>query len=246
MAVALSACGTASVSRSGSTARAPARASGCTVEFLQHPPQRKYENLGTMYSYWSRVIDVKNALRPKACELGADAVIVTQDSVVVGGRTGREGKLVAGTAIRYVDATGLAPSPRVMSAQEAVDIATHYARTHGLVIDYTRDALLDAHGRWHVALGGAGGRDSAFVLLDGYSGQVITGRVNRASGEYRPQRVPPGAPSEGSASEAPLPPTSEPPPPSSSGNSPFELPGPPSLPEAAPEPPAAPGPTPTD
>jgi hypothetical protein len=82
---------------------APARKSGCAVEFLQQPPQRKYEELGGMYSYYSWVIDVQTALRPKACELGADAVIVTQDVVVVGGRRGGEGKLVAGTAIRYVD-----------------------------------------------------------------------------------------------------------------------------------------------
>ncbi len=83
---------------------APARASSCAVEFLQQPPQRGYEKLGDMYSYWSRAVDVQDALRAKACALGADAVIVTQDVLVVGGRAGREGKLVAGTAIRYMDA----------------------------------------------------------------------------------------------------------------------------------------------
>ncbi len=83
--------------------KAPARASSCAVEFLHQPPQRGYEKLGEMYSYCSRVIDVQDALRAKACELGAGAVIVTQDALVVGGRA-REGKLVAGTAIRYMDA----------------------------------------------------------------------------------------------------------------------------------------------
>lgn len=103
-AAALSACGTAWVSRPVSGLKAPARESGCTVEFLQQQPQRSYEKLGNLYSYYSTVIDVRDALRAKACELGADAVIVTQDVVVVGGRRGGEGKLVAGTAIRYVDA----------------------------------------------------------------------------------------------------------------------------------------------
>ncbi len=65
-----------------------------------------------MYSYWSRVIDVQDALRAKACELGADAVIVTQDIVITSGREGREAKLVAGNAIRYVDATAPANSHR--------------------------------------------------------------------------------------------------------------------------------------
>ncbi len=45
-AIALSACGTAWVSRSGATVKAPARESGCAVEFVQQPPQRRYEDLG--------------------------------------------------------------------------------------------------------------------------------------------------------------------------------------------------------
>ncbi len=76
------------------------------MEFLQQPPQRRYADLGTLYSYYSHVVDVQDALRATACELGADAVIVTQDTVVVSGRSAREGKLVAGDAIRYLDATG--------------------------------------------------------------------------------------------------------------------------------------------
>ena len=109
-ATALSACGTAWASRSGSTATAAARPRGCAVEFLREPPQRKYEKIAELYSYYSHFVDVEDALRPKACELGADAVLVTLDHAVVSGRSAREGWLVAGDAIRYADANGPAPS----------------------------------------------------------------------------------------------------------------------------------------
>jgi hypothetical protein len=53
--------------------------------------------------------------------------------------------------------------PRPMPAQEAVNIATQYARSRGVVIEHTRDVRLDRYARWHVNLGGAGGRDHAMV-----------------------------------------------------------------------------------
>lgn len=140
------------------------------------------------------------------------------------------------------------PPPAPLPAQEAVNIATHYARSRGVVIDYTRGVHLDGHARWHVDLGGAGGRDSAIVLLDAYSGRVLSARVSRARSEYLPQPAPSGAPSVGPPTEAPPPSSTEPPPPPD-GNGPQEIPGPPPPPEgaeAAPEPPATSGPTPTD
>src|SRR3990172_6770671 len=85
------------------------------------------------------------------------------------------------------------PPPRIMPAQEAVNIATQYARSRGVVIDYTRDVRLDRYARWHVVLGGAGGRDRAMALLDGYSGQVLSARL-LPRGEFLPPPPPPPAP----------------------------------------------------
>jgi len=88
------------------------------------------------------------------------------------------------------------PPPRVLPAPEAVAIATHYARAHGLLIDYTQSAHLDRYTRWHVNIGGAGGRDRAAVTLDGFSGRVLAARLWGPQGEVAPT-VPPspgGAP----------------------------------------------------
>ena len=50
------------------------------------------------------------------------------------------------------------PPPPPMPSVQAVSIAAGYARSRGLVIDYTLAARLDHHARWHVELGGAAGR----------------------------------------------------------------------------------------
>ena len=73
------------------------------------------------------------------------------------------------------------PPPRIMPAQEAVNIATQYARSRGVIIDHTRDVRLDRYARWHVVLGGAGGRDRGIVLFDGYSGRVLSARLRPVS-----------------------------------------------------------------
>ena len=112
------------------------------------------------------------------------------------------------------------PPPRLLSAQEAVDGATYFARSHGLVIDYTSAARLDRNARWHVDLGGAGGRDRALVVVDGYSGRVLSARLRNAHGEFVPQPAPPesGQPpatEPGPTESIPPPPESAPPPPPS-------------------------------
>ena len=101
--------GSASVKPSPSGAKAESRPPGCTVEFLRETPERKHDELGEIYSYYSRVVAPQDVLREKACELGADAVIVTRDFLI--SNRGPDRKLVAGIAIKYRDSTG-APEPR--------------------------------------------------------------------------------------------------------------------------------------
>jgi hypothetical protein len=104
------ACGSVSVKPSPSGAKAESRPPGCTVEFLRETPERKHDELGEIYSYYSRVVAPQDVLREKACELGADAVVVTRDFLISTER-GPDRKLVAGTAIKYRDSTA-APEPR--------------------------------------------------------------------------------------------------------------------------------------
>jgi hypothetical protein len=127
------------------------------------------------------------------------------------------------------------PPPRILSPQEAVNIATQYARSRGVVIDQTRDVYLDRYGRWHVDLGGAGGRAHAAVMLDGYSGRVLSARLRGAGGEFLPQPPPVGTQPEPPAPGGP-PEKGAPPTPPPAGNPP-ELPGPP--PGQPPPPPAS-------
>jgi hypothetical protein len=104
------ACGSVSVKPSPSGAKAESRPPDCTVEFLRDAPERRHDELGEIYSYYSRVVAPEDVLREKACELGADAVIVTRDFLISTVR-GPDRKLVAGTAIKYRDSMG-APEPR--------------------------------------------------------------------------------------------------------------------------------------
>lgn len=96
-----------SVAPSRSGARFAARGRDCALEFLRHPPERPYDELADLYSYFATVVEPQDVLREKACQLGADAVIVTRD-FVISGVHGPDRKLVAGTAIRYRD---LPPGP---------------------------------------------------------------------------------------------------------------------------------------
>jgi hypothetical protein len=103
------ACGSVSVKPPRSAAEAESRPRDCAVEFLRAAPERSYDELGDIYSYYSRVVEPQEVLREKACELGADAVVVTRDFLVSTSR-GPDRKLVAGTALKYRDATEV-PEP---------------------------------------------------------------------------------------------------------------------------------------
>jgi hypothetical protein len=102
------------------------------------------------------------------------------------------------------------PPPRILAAPDAVAIAAQFARSRGLVVDYTVGARLDRVGRWHVDLGGAGGRDRARVVLDGYSGRVLRARLHGPRGEVvqepQPGAAPPPPPPGGAEANAPPPP----------------------------------------
>lgn len=130
------------------------------------------------------------------------------------------------------------PPPRLLTAQEAVNAATYFARSRGLIIDATHDVRLDRHARWHVDLGGAGGRDRAIVLVDGYSGHVISARLHGPRGAWStgpapgevspappPESSPPGAAPPGQA--APMAPPGTTPPPGDVPPPPAEIPPPP-------------------
>jgi hypothetical protein len=104
------------------------------------------------------------------------------------------------------------PPPRLLSARDAVDASAHFARSRGLVVDQTIAARLDRRARWHVDLAGAGGRDRAVVVLDGYTGRVLNARLRGPRGDVAtpgapppPEPPPPGAPPEGGAPPPPPP-----------------------------------------
>ena len=66
-----------------------------------------------------------------------------------------------------------APARRMLTEAEAVNVATGYARSHGIAANRLKHAHLDGAGRWHVDLRGDHGRDRAKVLVDAWTGQVI-------------------------------------------------------------------------
>ncbi len=97
--LALGACGCVKVVPSDADVKAAPRASGCEIEFLRKAPDRPYDELAELSTHVTNPPreGPEYALRAKACELGADAVIVTQSFV-----TNPYGHvLVAGTAIKY-------------------------------------------------------------------------------------------------------------------------------------------------
>jgi hypothetical protein len=104
------ACGSVSVTPPPTGAKAEARPRDCSVEFLRAAPARTYDELGEIYSYYSTVVEPQEVLREKACELGADAVVVTRDFLVSTNARSPDRKLVAGTALKYRDVTGV-PEP---------------------------------------------------------------------------------------------------------------------------------------
>jgi hypothetical protein len=109
-----------------------------------------------------------------------------------------------------------------MPAAQAVSLAAQLARSRGLAVDYTLFARLDRHARWHVELGGAGGRDDARVVLDAYTGRILHAALRGPRGAVA-AGVPPPPPEAGEVAPPPgAPPAAPPAPPPESPPPPLE------------------------
>lgn len=71
----------------------------CFLDFLEDPPKRPYVELGELSTKETTPPPggPLEALRPAACKLGADAVIVTRDFVI----NKYDHRIVSGTAVKY-------------------------------------------------------------------------------------------------------------------------------------------------
>lgn len=83
----------------------------CGLEYLKDPPQRPYDQLAELETHVTSPAPgpygALEALRPTACELGADALIVQRNFV-----TNEFGHaIVAGIAIKYRAAQAAPPPP---------------------------------------------------------------------------------------------------------------------------------------
>jgi hypothetical protein len=109
-ALSLLACSSVKVMHAGEGARYEPRPKGCDLKILEKAPKQTYEELGDLED----LVKVPppggaaEVLRDKACELGADALIVTRHIV-----TNAMGHVfVAGTAIKYVERPRQGPEER--------------------------------------------------------------------------------------------------------------------------------------
>ena len=95
----LAGCGAVKV-RSADSAKAlhlEPKPADCDLDFLNRAPKRAYQEIAELDAHVTQQGGSPEVLREKACELGADAIIVIRDFV-----TNHLGhKLVAGMAIKY-------------------------------------------------------------------------------------------------------------------------------------------------
>ncbi|HTN53083.1 MAG TPA: hypothetical protein VML50_11815 [Anaeromyxobacter sp.] len=106
--LALAACSGVKVTPTGAVA-GPPRPADCPVPFLREKPLTPYVPLAQLEDHVTAVPKggALEVLRPKACELGADAVIIEREQVLNEfGHT-----LVVGTAIKYQLAVTAEPPP---------------------------------------------------------------------------------------------------------------------------------------
>lgn len=68
-------------------------------------------------------------------------------------------------------------APSLISEQQAVRVATDFARSRGLQVWQVREVHLDRRGRYRVILSGDWGHDHGRVLVDGYTGQVLRAKL---------------------------------------------------------------------
>jgi hypothetical protein len=96
----------------------PAAQRDCQLEFLRKAPERPYEELGSILEHVMNVpaAGAIEAVRPKACAMGADAFIVEREQVLnYFGHTLVEGKAIRWTVAPAATPTA-APEPPVQPA----------------------------------------------------------------------------------------------------------------------------------
>jgi len=105
----LGAAGCSAVKVYGGDGSGTPRPSDCAIEFLFQPPSRPYHALADLQSHVTSVPPggAWLALRPKACELGADAVIVTRTQTL----NLLDHMMVEGTAIAWTLTPAAPPAP---------------------------------------------------------------------------------------------------------------------------------------
>jgi hypothetical protein len=115
--VACSAIPVVTVVPSGSGVSAPAKDAGCSLPVLRAmPADRPFDELASLHYTTEGLFTsgdpaaAQDAIRAKACALGADAVIVTREFVP--GAPGTDGRAptMAGLAIRFRSAAAPAPA----------------------------------------------------------------------------------------------------------------------------------------
>jgi hypothetical protein len=108
------------LTEAGSGVTAAPRPTGCRVEFHRtKAPERAYDELATMHftaTYAASAVEAQEMMRAKACELGADAVIVTRDYI---------GGVMTGTAVSYPE---LREGHRVEYAVRAARIRAEFEK----------------------------------------------------------------------------------------------------------------------
>jgi hypothetical protein len=106
--LALGACAGSGAAVVPSGEASAAKPRDCALEFLYKAPDRPYDELGEVTEHTTTTTPeaAREALRPRACELGADALILTRH--VVTNAYGHE--LVSGIAIKYTEPVREAPA----------------------------------------------------------------------------------------------------------------------------------------
>jgi hypothetical protein len=104
--VALAGCASRlAVTPAGSGLTLAPRSADCKVQFYRtKPPDRAYDEVATLHftgTSFASAADAQEMMRKRACELGADAVVVTRDFLQ---GTQHSPGLMTGTAVSYAEA----------------------------------------------------------------------------------------------------------------------------------------------
>ncbi len=74
------------------------------------------------------------------------------------------------------------PGARLLTENEAVNIAFEAARQRNLDVNRVQHAHLDGAGRWHIDLRGHG--DHAKFLIDARTGQILKGKFRESDADW--------------------------------------------------------------